>query len=309
MFAQNEDLYAQLGIGMNVDVSNFAHIKNPLMLHTMNLSIDLGGTNIRIAQVANGRCLNKTSVACLAQQDASAVLGQLIQLIDSRMNGEVESIGIGVPSIVDPEKGIVYNVANISSWKEMHLKHILEDKYKVPVAINNDSNCFTLGESLYGAGRPYDNMVGVTMGTGIGTGVIINRRLYCGQYMGAGELGSLPYLDSDFEHYCSSFFFKQRGTTGVLAAEKAAQGDSDALDIWKEFGLHLGNLMKVILYVYAPQAIVLGGGIVAAFPLFKEAMENEMQSFPYKIILNNVKVIASQQKDASLLGASALLEE
>ena len=110
---------------------------------TMKLSIDLGGTNIRIAQVEKGNCLNKVSVPCLAQQDASTVLNQLSQLIRNMMNEQVDGIGIGVPSIVDPEKGIVYNVANISSWKEIHLKEILENEFKVAVAINNDSNCFT----------------------------------------------------------------------------------------------------------------------------------------------------------------------
>ena len=275
----------------------------------MKLSIDLGGTNVRIAQVENGRCLEKTSVACQAQQDASTVLSQLFQLIESRMNEQVDGIGIGVPSIVDPDKGIVYNVANISSWKEIHLKEILEKEFKLPVAINNDSNCFTLGESMFGDGQPYTNMVGVTIGTGIGAGVIINRRLYGGQYLGAGEIGSLPYLDADFERYCSSFFFKRHNITGAEAAEKAQQEDPAALGIWQEFGLHLGNLMKVILYTYAPQAIILGGGIVAAFPLFKDSMEVAMRSFPYKIISNNVKVIPSRLKDASLLGASALFNE
>lgn len=273
----------------------------------MKLSIDLGGTNIRIAQVEDGKCLNKVSVACLAQQDASTVLSQLSRLIEEMMNETVDGIGIGAPSIVDSEKGIVYNVANISSWKEIHLKEILENEFKVAVAINNDSNCFALGESLYGEGQPYANMVGVTIGTGIGAGVVIDHRLYCGQYVGAGEIGSFPYLDSDFEHYCSSFFFKRHDTTGVSAAEKAKLGDRAALDIWKEFGMHLGNLMKVILFAYAPQAIVLGGGIVSAFPFFKDAMEDAMQSFPYKVISDNVRVVASSRKDSSLLGASALL--
>lgn len=273
----------------------------------MKLSIDLGGTNIRIAQVEDGKCLNKVSVACLAQQDASTVLSQLSRLIEEMMNETVDGIGIGVPSIVDSEKGIVYNVANISSWKEIHLKEVLENEFKVAVAINNDSNCFALGESLYGEGQPYANMVGVTIGTGIGAGVVIDHRLYCGQYVGAGEIGSFPYLDSDFEHYCSSFFFKRHDTTGVSAAEKAKLGDRAALDIWKEFGMHLGNLMKVILFAYAPQAIVLGGGIVSAFPFFKDAMEDAMQSFPYKVISDNVRVVASSRKDSSLLGASALL--
>jgi len=126
--------------------------------------------------------------------------------------------------------------------------------------------------------------------------------------MGAGEIGSFPYLDSDFEHYCSSFLFKRYGTTGAVVAEKAQQGEQAALEIWKEFGRHLGNLIKAILFAYAPQAIVLGGGIVSAFPFFKNAMEQTMQSFPYKIISDNVSVVASHQKDSSLLGAAALLE-
>lgn len=97
-------------------------------------------------------------------------------------------------------------MANISSWKEIHLKEALESEFRVPVAINNDSNCFTLGVKMFGEGQPYANMVGVTIGTGIGAGVIIDHRLYGGEFMGAGEIGTLPYLDSDFEQYCSSFF-------------------------------------------------------------------------------------------------------
>ena len=86
-------------------------------------------------------------------------------------------------------------------------------------------------------------------------------------------------------------------------------GEQLALDIWKEFGVHLGNLMKVILFTYAPQAIILGGGIVSAFSLFEESMKGAMHEFPYDVISNKVKVMPSHLKDASLLGASALLEE
>lgn len=276
----------------------------------MRLSIDLGGTNIRIAQVEKGRCINKASVLCKAQHDANTVLNQISQLIEEFINEDVDGIGIGVPSIVDSKKGIVYEVANISSWKEVPLKDILEEKFNVPVSINNDSNCFALGESMFGEGKPYNNMVGVTIGTGIGMGIVINNNLYTGQYVGAGEIGSLPYLDSDYEHYCSSFFFKNlHNTTGEEAVKKAEANDKDALQLWHDFGTHLGNLMKAILFTYAPEAIVLGGGIVAAYPYFKESMEKEMQSFPYKIILNNVNIIVSSKKDVSLLGASVLCEE
>lgn len=88
----------------------------------MRLAIDLGGTNIRIAQVAEGKCLKRNSVACLATQDVDVILTQLFELIEPMIGETVEGIGIGVPSIVDTVHGIVYDAMNIASWKEVHLK-------------------------------------------------------------------------------------------------------------------------------------------------------------------------------------------
>ena len=95
----------------------------------MRLAIDLGGTNIRIAQVAEGKCLKRNSVACLATQDVDVILTQLFELIEPMIGETVEGIGIGVPSIVDTVHGIVYDAMNIASWKEVHLKELLEEKF------------------------------------------------------------------------------------------------------------------------------------------------------------------------------------
>ena len=157
----------------------------------MRLSIDLGGTNVRIAQVDNGVCIQKLSEPCLATEEADVVVNQLIQLIEKMMTPEVDGIGIGVPSIVDTQRGIVYNVANIPSWKEVHLKEILEKRFNVAVAVNNDCNCFALGISLYGEGGSFRNLVAITLGTGVGAGVMVERQLYSGRFAGAGELGDL----------------------------------------------------------------------------------------------------------------------
>lgn len=274
----------------------------------MRLAIDLGGTNLRIAQVENGICLRKKSVPCKATEEAEVVIAQLSQLIEEMMLPEVDGIGIGVPSIVDATRGIVYHVANIPSWKEVHLKEILEKEYNVAVAVNNDCNCFTLGVSLYGEGRNYADLVGITLGTGVGAGIMVDRHLYSGRYTGAGEIGLLPYLDSDFEHYCSSPFFSRHHTTGAQLADRALKGEPEALALWNEFGSHLGQLMKAVLYAYSPQAIVLGGGISPAFPFFEQAMWQAMGDFPYRQILEKVKVIPSLLQEANLLGASALLK-
>ena len=275
---------------------------------TMRVSIDLGGTNLRRALVDNGICLNKKSVPCKATEDAEVVIAQLAQLIQEMMLPEVDGIGIGVPSIVDSTRGIIYNVANIPSWKEVHLKEILEKEFNVAVAINNDCNCFTLGVSLYGEGRNYADLVGITLGTGVGAGIMVDRHLYCGRYAGAGEIGLLPYLDSDFEHYCSSPFFSRHHTTGAELADRAIKGELEAIALWDEFGHHLGQLMKAVLVTYSPQAIILGGGIATAFPLFEEAMRKAMSDFPYTHIVNKVKVLPSLLQEANLLGASALLK-
>jgi len=274
----------------------------------MKIAIDLGGTNIRVGAIENGKVVHKVSAPCPSKAGEEEVLSFLIKLIEDAMPSNPEGIGIGVPSVVDTEHGIVYNVANIPSWQEVHLKDILEQRFKIPVFVNNDSNCFALGEKLFGECVPYSDVIGITLGTGVGAGVIIDGKLYNGVNTGAGEIGSLSYLDYDYEHYCSSgFFVKYHHTTGKEAYEKAIAGDVQAKTVWNEIGAHLGNLMKAVLYTYDPEAIVLGGGIAAAYPLFSESMFNVMSDFPYKKTVENIKILVSQREDISLLGASALV--
>lgn len=273
----------------------------------MKLAIDLGGTNIRIGQVANGEIISKKSIACFSSGTKEEVLNQLFDLIESVVNKDVSGIGIGVPSVVDHVKGIVYNVANIPSWEEVHLKEILQDKFSVPVSVNNDSNCFVLGEKLYGEGKKYENLIGVTMGTGLGAGVIMHNHLYCGNNTGAGEIGSLPYLDNDFEHYCSSSFFTHYyNTSGKNAYIEALNKDEKAIKIWDEYGKHLGELVKAILYIYDPNAIIFGGSISNAFPFFINSLRNTVKKFPYTNSLTNLHLLKTKNTDISLLGASAL---
>jgi len=274
----------------------------------MKIAIDLGGTNIRVGVIDEGKVVRKISKPCPSKGSEEEVLFFLIKLIEEEIPQQLDGIGIGVPSVVDTERGIVYNVANIPSWKEVHLKDILQQKFNVPVFVNNDSNCFALGEKLFGEGVPYSDMIGITLGTGVGAGVIIDGKLYNGSNTGAGEIGSLAYLDSDYEHYCSSdFFVNYYNTTGKEAYEKACAGDSGTLAIWHEIGIHLGNLMKAVLYTYDPEAIVLGGGVATAYPFFSESMLATMSDFPYKKTVDGIKILISKKEDISLLGASALI--
>ncbi|MDD2437075.1 MAG: ROK family protein [Massilibacteroides sp.] len=275
----------------------------------MILGIDLGGTNVRIGQLVDGKLVNKITEPSPGKMPLEESIVYLKTQIQKMFTSQTRGIGVGVPSVLDSDTGIVYNVANIPSWIEVPLKEILETEFQVPVSINNDSNCFALGENKFGEGRPFKHMVGITLGTGVGAGVIINHQLYEGSNTGAGEIGCLPYLGGTLEDYCGSMFFKTYHTTGKEAAEKAHRNDPEALKIWKEFGQHMGRLVETTVLIYDPEAIIFGGGITSAFPLFEPAMRKTMTGFPYPKSMEKLQIRISSLPDISILGAAALIEE
>ena len=275
----------------------------------MTIGIDLGGTNVRCGLVENGNVVTRLTEPCRSDQPEHVVLEQIKGLIRRLMTPSVRGIGIGVPSVVDVQKGIVYNVMNIPSWKEVHLKDILETEFGLPVYVNNDANCFALGEHRCRAGKPFRNTLGVTLGTGVGAGIVINDELYCGSNTGAGEIGCLPYLEHTLEFYCgSAFFVEYHHTTGKEAEQLAKSGDANALKIWEEFGKHIGVLVKIILYAYDPDAIIFGGSIAHAYPYFEKAMKEEMATFDYPETIKKIQILISTRDDISLLGAAALCD-
>jgi glucokinase len=153
-------------------------------------------------------------------------------------------------------------------------------------------------------------MVGLTLGTGVGAGIIIDGKLYNGVNTGAGEIGSLPYLDADYEFYCSSRFFSElHGETGATFAKLALAGDQQAQAVWQEFGQHIGNLLKAILFTYAPEAIIIGGGIANAFALYETAMRQQLGTFPYPENVAATRIEPSTLPNAAMLGAAALITE
>ena len=274
----------------------------------MKIGVDLGGTNVRAALVDGTTVIRKEKASCPAKGTQEEVVEAIAALIEPLICNEVTSIGIGVPSVVDTTKGIVYNVANIPSWQEVHLKEIFEKRFGIPVHINNDANCFSLGESHFGQGHGYKDVVGITLGTGVGAGIIINGHLYEGRNAGAGEIGCLSYLDKDYESYCSTPFFVAHNTTGAELSAKAKAGDAEAQALWDEFGHHLGELVKAALFAYDPEAIIFGGGIAAGYPHFEAAMKKTVETFPFETA-RDVKILFSTDGDMGLYGASVLDEK
>ena len=271
------------------------------------IGIDLGATNIRGAVVSNGNLSEIISRRIHTNGTEEQVLEDVYFVVDKLIDSEVKAIGIGVPSVVDVEKGIVYDVVHIPSWKEVHLKEILEKKYNVHVFVNNDANCFALGELYFGKGQGAKNVVGLTIGTGLGAGIIINRQLYAGPNCGAGEFGCVDYLDNNYEFYCSgSFFNNVYGLDGQQVFKDAQQGDARALQLYAEMGTHLGNAIKLVMYTYDPDLIILGGSVQLAYDYFEKNMWERINTLVYPKSVARLKIERSELANSGILGAAGL---
>jgi len=271
------------------------------------IGIDLGGTNFKMGRVKNGQILQEVQCAVNATMGEDQLLEILYQHIDAIITSETKAIGLGVPGIVDPEAGIIYDIQNLPAWKEVPLRRLLEARYTISVYLNNDANCFALGEKMYGEGKLYQNFIGLSIGTGIGMGVIINDELYNGVVCGAGEIAMIPYKDSIIESYASSFFFSEHyQKSGKEMFEMAERGEPTAILAFEEFGVHLGEAVKIILYMLAPEAIILGGSISNAYPFFKESLESSIAIFSYPKQLEHFKITVSNRANLPILGAAAL---
>jgi glucokinase len=271
------------------------------------VGVDLGGTNVRAGRVEAGRLVEVRSVAVRSQGTEREVLEDVFAVIDAVFGKGVAGIGAGVPSVIDLRTGVVYDVQNIPSWKKVPLKAYLEERYHLPAYVNNDANCFAAGEKYFGKARPYDDAVGLILGTGLGAGIIANGKLYSGPNCGAGEFGMLPYLDRNFEAYASGQFFERvHGLPGRELAARAGQGNPRALEIFAEYGLHLGQAVKAICYAVDPEVIVLGGSVSKSFRFFRQAMWATFQTFAYAITKERLKVEVSDTENVAILGAAAL---
>jgi glucokinase len=271
------------------------------------IGIDLGATNIRGAVVSEENISDIISRRIQTKGTEEQVLQDVYSLIDALIGKDVKAIGIGVPSVVDVERGIVYDVVHIPSWKEVHLKQLLEQKYHIPVFVNNDANCFALGEYYFGKGKGTADLIGLTIGTGLGAGVIINRHLYAGRNCGAGEFGMVDYMETNYEFYASGSFFQNvHGLNGEEVYKKARSGDKDAVKLYEELGTHLGNAIKMIMYTYDTGLIILGGSVQLAFDLFEKSMWERIKTFAFPKSIEGLQVKTSALQNAGILGAAAL---
>jgi glucokinase len=287
------------------------------------IGIDFGGTKIKIAVVAEDGKIHGEEI--LVPTESNRPARQIIETMktgilnaassaDLKVN-DLDGIGIGSPGPLDLKNGIILDTPNLSTMKNFPLKNAIEKIFKLPVELNNDGNCFVLGEAYFGAGKNAPIVGGVTLGTGFGCGIVFNKHIYIGATGTAAEVWCSPYADSNFEEYGSGRtvvrIYEQK-TGEKLGAKEiyflAQKNDQHAKETFVEFGKNLGRILSIMVNLLDPDVFVVGGSISNAWEFFEAPLLENL----YKNINDGPREHISVQRallgdNSGLLGAAALL--
>ncbi len=271
------------------------------------IGVDIGGTSIVAARFSESELLERTEVPTGASRPAEEIMESLYEAIEKVITDEVIGIGIGMPGFMNVETGEILQINNIPSFNGFAIKPKVEKRFNLPAFQNNDANCFALGEAYYGAGKKYTNMVGVTLGTGLGGGIILNRKIHTGLMGGAGELGCVPFHGGISEDICSAALFKNKyKSTGVELYKKAKAGDQESQAVFDELASNIGELLRIVMYVLSPEAFVIGGSVANSWDLLEKPLRKEVDKFLVPMISSKVELVPAQLDNAGLYGAAAL---
>jgi glucokinase len=274
------------------------------------IGVDVGGTKISSGLVDHEKIVRQSTLPTPFDRPQYEVVNTVIQSIDEVYDPGVEGIGIGVPGLVDRKEQCVLDVTNIPSWDSVPLAELVSDYFNKPVFVNNDANCFAIGEKYFGKGKPYANFVGLIIGTGMGAGIIINNHLYEGRLCGAGEFGNIYYRDKNIEAYASGLFFRDKGIDGKMLFKRAAIGDPLALKVFEDLGKNIGRAVANILFAIAPEAVIFGGSVSKAYKYFGESMHEFLEdNFPFRRLYHQLAIEISENEESGILGASSLVLE
>ncbi|MEW6684660.1 MAG: ROK family protein [Candidatus Edwardsbacteria bacterium] len=319
------------------------HLHSPFYL----IGIDLGGTNIKAVLITpEGKIVKSLSVKTLAERGPDAVMQRLVMVIETlkkwaiQKNAEVKAVGIGAAGLI--ENGRVHTSPNLPGWKDVPLARFLQKFTHLKVVADNDVNAFVLAEVTYGAAKGKKNVIGVTIGTGVGGGIVLNGKLYHGPKGSAGEIGHTTINFNGplclcgnrgcLEAYVSAKYIveatickMQRKGKSILSqlvrgdlskltpkiiSEAAKRGDPLSQEVIRETGRVLGIGLASVVNLLNPEIIVIGGGIAKAGKILFEAVKDSIRERAFQYPAEFVKIVpAKLGTRAASLGAACLIRD
>lgn len=311
------------------------------------IGIDVGGTNVKIALVdEKGRIIYSNSVPTRAEMGYEYTVNNIKQAIydllkETKLEAKnIEGIGFGFPGQVDYKSGVVRLAPNIPGWVDVPIAKLIEDEFHIPTRVDNDVRCAALGELNFGAGKGCQNLICITVGTGIGSGLIINGKLVRGASNAAGEIGhiklqmhdgpicgcgdtgcleafasgpSIVAMAEDYIKGGKSTKFREMANsndiTPFIVAEAAKAGDPVARRIFTIMGEYIGIGMASVVNLLNPERIIVGGGVADAGEILMTPLKETLKKRAMKIAGEAVEVVPAQLGNtAGVIGASLLIE-
>jgi len=316
------------------------------------IGVDLGGTNLRIAAVdGTGKILEKITTGTEVARGRDRVIDEMCAAIldltgKHQIWGRLEGIGVGVPGIIDLETGMVHASPNLPGWEEYPVREEIERRLSTTVVLENDANAATLGEKWLGAGAAVNDMCMLTLGTGVGGGLVLHSRIWHGMMGMAGELGHINVEANGhpcgcgsrgcLEQYASALAVKRMAAEAAAGGnaprlvralnddpefnaksvyQLAVAGDGPAQEVFHRVGTALGIAIAGLVNIFNLPMYVVGGGVASAWDAFAPVMLETARSYSYIHRLtsnsghaNKTTVItrALLGSDAGLIGAARL---
>lgn len=297
------------------------------------VGVDLGATNIKIGLLRQKKLVSKRVLPTKVFSSQKKLIEGICREIRKCVSGagmrlkDISGIGIGLPGPVDSEEGIVHFFPNIKGWHKVRLREIMRDKMRLPVAIDNDANVMTLAEARIGAAKGKRNVVGLTLGTGVGGGIIVDGKLYRGSSLVAGEIGHIPLNERGprcncggkacLERYIGNRYLLENarrasgsGVTLEGLSRLANRGNRKAIAVWKEMAGHLGVALSGIINFFNPDTVVIGGGVANAGGIILDRVRIVVKERAMPTQAKTVKIVKARLgSDAGMIGAGILLQE
>lgn len=315
-----------------------AHFSKTMSNHGKAIGIDFGGTSIKSAVVQHGAVVHHGDAIDTRQHDnADSVIAELLNVVRTmqREHPEIEATGVGLPGFVDSINGIVHHLANVPGWREVPLVGILRERTGLRTVIENDANAMAYGEFLHGAARGARNAICVTLGTGVGGGLILDGRLFRGSRLAAAELGHTSIdingprgvyaTPGDLEQFVGNRQIAQRAArlyaaacnpktvedcTPADLARFAEAGDRIAIALWDAIGTEIAAVLVNAVWLLNPDAIVIGGGVAAAGDLILAPIRRTIRERTIPLFYEELKVVpAMLGNDAGIIGCAELALE
>jgi glucokinase len=298
------------------------------------IGIDLGGTNLKIALLDSKyriRLKEILSTKSFIKRESliRAIVDSVNKIIQDGglKKSDISGVGLGLPGPIDVRQGLVHFFPNIPGWKEVRLKNILQAKLRLPVYMDNDANLMALAEYRLGAARGSRNAVCLTLGTGVGGGIIIGGQLYRGSSFSAGEIGHIPLNENGPRCNCGAVACLESyiGNKKILREARrvfrrnisleelsrlAKKADARAIKIWDGVGLRLGIALTGVVNLLAPDVVVIGGGVANAGRRLFDRVEEVISRRAMRVQAQGVKVLKARlASDAGMIGAALLVAE